>query len=307
MDATVTGVGLCLPQLGSHVTAACIERFCRRADELGYTSLWVQDHFLWPLEPRRGYGGRAGAPVPLPYQSVFAPTELLAAAATWTSSVGLGTSVLVAGNHWPASLASRLATIDQLSDGRLIVGLSIGWNAEEHDASGTDIAQRGARIDDFLPALLACWADDPVAYNGPFFTIPPSMLGPKPVQRPHPPLLSGMWSPAGLERTCLHYDGWNPAGRPVAFVAETVAEMNARRPANRAPLSVYHRAFVVKPNQPAADDDPVARLSAEASEAALAGFDEFIVECNFDPTINSPEAWEAVPDRYRPLLDAVSV
>ncbi len=303
----MTGIGLCLPQLGHHVTAACLERFCRRAEEIGYTSLWVQDHFLWPLEPRRGYGGRAGATVPLQYQSVFSPTELLAAAATWTSSVALGTSVLVAGNHWPASLASRLATIDQLSSGRLIVGLSIGWNAEEHDASGTDISRRGARIDDFLPALLACWDEDPVSYNGPFFVIPPSMLGPKPRQRPHPPVLSGMWSPAGLERTRLSYDGWNPAGRSVADVAETVAELNARRPLGRGPLSVYHRAFAVRPNQLAADDDPVARLSGQAAEAAQAGFEEFIVECNFDPGIESSADWEAVPDRYRPLLDAVVV
>lgn len=156
------GIGLCLPQLGEHVTLDALRTFSTRAEELGYTSLWVQDHFLYPLEPRRGYGGRPNAPIPKQYQSALAPTELLTAAALWTSTMKLGTSVLVGGNHWPVSLAQRLATIDVLSGGRLLVGLGVGWNAEEHDASGTDIETRGARIDDMVGALLACWADEPV-------------------------------------------------------------------------------------------------------------------------------------------------
>ena len=74
------GIGLCLPQLGAHVTLDAVRGFAQRAEELGYSSLWVQDHFLWPLKPRRGYAGRTGAPVPPQYQSVLAPTELLASA-----------------------------------------------------------------------------------------------------------------------------------------------------------------------------------------------------------------------------------
>jgi len=301
----MTGIGLCLPQLGDHVSAEVVEGFCRRADELGYASLWVQDHFLWPLEPTRGYGGRAGAPVPPQYKSVFAPTELLAAAATWTTSAKLGTSILVAGNHWPASLAQRLATIDHLSGGRLLVGLGVGWNAEEHVASGTDIATRGARMDDFIGALLACWGDDPVRYDGPFFTIPPAYQRPKPVQRPRPPLLSGMWSPAGLERTRLRFDAWNPAGQSVAAVAATVADLNARRPAGLAPLDVYHRAFARYPREVTPVGDVVDRLAAEAVAARDAGFTEFDIEHNFWDAITSPEDWLAVPDLFLPVLEAV--
>jgi probable F420-dependent oxidoreductase len=299
------GVGLCLPQLGEHVTTDSLRQFCRRAEELGYGSLWVQDHFMWPLNPTRGYAGRPGAPVPRQYQSVLAPTELLTAAATWTTSVKLGTSILVAGNHWPVPLAQRLATIDVLSGGRLVVGLGVGWNAEEHIASGTDIATRGARMDDFIGALTACWADDPVSYDGPFFTIPPSIIRPKPVQRPRPQLLSGMWSEAGLERTRLHFDAWNPAGMSVSASAAAVAAMNANRPEGMGPLQVYHRSFAQFPHAPTPSGDVVARLADEAQQAADAGFTEFVMEHNFWDGVTSPEDWATLPDAFAAVVEAV--
>ena len=299
------GVGLCLPQLGEHVTLDALRRFCTRAEELGYSSLWVQDHFMWPLNPVRGYAGRPGAPVPKQYQSVLAPTELLTAAATWTSRVRLGTSILVAGNHWPVSLAQRLATIDVLSGGRLVVGLGVGWNSEEHDASGTSITNRGARMDDFIGALTACWGEDPVSHEGPFFTIPPSIIRPKPVQSPRPLLLSGMWSGAGIERTRTMFDAWNPAGLSVDAVAAAVRSMDANRPAGMAPLQVFHRSFAQFPHAPTPTGDVVARLADEARQAADAGFTEFIMEHNFWDGVSSPDDWASVPDRFAAVIDAV--
>ncbi len=302
----MTGVGLCLPQLGDHVTPGAIEAFCRRAEALGYASLWVQDHFLWPLTPSRGYGGRDGAPIPEQYRSVLAPTELLTAAAIWTSRPKVGTSILVAGNHWPVPLAQRLATIDHLSGGRLVVGLGVGWSAEEHEASGTDVRTRGARMDDFVDALRACWSDDPVSFDGPFFSMEPALVRPKPLQRPHPPLLSGMWSPAGLERTRLHFDAWNPAGLTVDRVKTVVADLDARRPPGREPLDVYHRTFAQMPLRPPSTEDVVGRLAAEAAQARDAGFTEIILEHNFWDAICSPEDWAEVPDRFAPVLEAAA-
>ena len=107
----MTGVGLCLPQLGPHVRADIVAEFARRAEAMGYEALWVQDHFMYPEKPTRGYGGPDRMP-PHQYKSVFAPTETLAFVAGITSKVRLGTSILVAGNHWPVPLAQRLATID---------------------------------------------------------------------------------------------------------------------------------------------------------------------------------------------------
>ena len=300
----MTGVGLCLPQLGEHVTAEVVVGFCREAEQLGYTSLWVQDHFLWPLQPARGYAGVPGLPIPRPYQSVFAPTELLATAAAVTTAPRLGTSVLVQGNHWPASLAQRLATIDVLSRGRLVVGLGQGWNAEEHTASGTSIRDRAARMDEFVEVLLACWGPDPVAFEGQFFSVPPSIQRPKPFQQPHPLLVSGASSPAGRARTAARFDGWNPAGRPVADVVADLAEMQAARDPGRAPLRVFHRTFVQFLGPPEPLDATLDRLRTEVTDAAAAGFEEVILEHNFWDAITSPADWLAVPSQFATVLDA---
>lgn len=299
-----TGVGLCLPQLGEHVTAKCLREFCESAEALGYSSLWVQDHFMYLLKPERGYGSVPGNLSPLPYESVFAPTELLTAAAAWTTAPMLGTSVLVTGHHWPVPLAQRLATIDVLSGGRLIAGFGIGWNAEEHKAVGADVRQRGKRMDDFIPALLACWGDDPVSYEGPTFSIPESIVRPKPAQQPRPKLISGMWSPAGLERTAEMFDGWNPAMTPVADIAETVAEMNSRRPEGKAPLEVYYRVFAQAPHHETSRPDATERMAAATAEATAAGFTEVILEANFWDAIGSPEDWATLPERCLPALEA---
>ncbi len=299
----MTEVGLCLPQLGPHVTAEVIAEYSRRAEACGYSSLWVQDHFMYPLAPKRGYGGPDVLP-PEQYKSVFAPLETLAYVAGVTSQMNLGTSILVAGNHWPVSLAQRLASIDHMCTGRLIVGLGVGWNAEEHQASGTEIETRGRRMDDFIPALLACWDADPVSYDGTFFQIPPSHINPKPRQRPV--LLSGMWSKAGLERTARWFDAWNPAGMPVAKVAKMAAAINAMRSHEQSPIEIYYRSFVQAPLGPVAEDGTnVQALVRDALEARDAGFAEITLEPNFWSHISAPEDWLKIPELYAPVLEAV--
>lgn len=298
----MTGVGLCLPQLGPHVTAEVVVEFARRAEALGYSGLWVQDHFMYPERPSRGYGGSDVMP-PGQYKSVYAPTEMLAFVAAVTRTIRLGTSILVAGNHWPVPLAQRLATLDRLSGGRVIVGLGVGWNAEEHEASGTDITTRGRRMDDFVPALLACWEPDPVSYDGPIFRIPRSYVAPKPIRRPT--LLSGMWSTEGLERTARWFDAWNPAGLRPAKVASLVESMNARRRPDQRPLDVFSRSFVQSPLAPRpADGDNMSALVADAVAAREAGYVELTLEHNFWDGIESPDDWLSVPERFRPVLDA---
>lgn len=302
----MTGVGLCIPQLGDHVTADVVKEFCRDSERLGYSSLWVQDHFLWPIEPQRGYAGVPGLPIPRQYQSVFAPTELLATAAAVTSTARLGTSVLVQGNHWPAPLAQRLATIDVLSSGRLIVGLGQGWNAEEHIASGTSITERAARMDEFVQVLRACWGPDPVSFEGRFFSIPESIQRPKPVQQPHPPLIAGASSPAGLARTAAVFDGWNPAGRPVADVVADLTVMDAERQPGQLPLRTFYRTFVqfLGPAEPVAAT--LERMRSEVVDAVAAGFEDVIIEANFWDDITSPDDWLAVPSHFASLLEVAA-
>ena len=232
-------IGLCLPQLGGHVSRDGLRAFCERAEELGYGGLWVQEHIFYPLHPVSGYSARPGLKVPDAYRSTLGALETLTAAAAWTSRLVVGTSILVAGLHRPVALAQQLSTIDVLSQGRLVAGFSVGWSDEEHQVMDVDPRTRGARCDELIDALVACWGPDPVEFSGRFFTIPESEIRPKPVQQPRPRLLSGMRSPAGLRRTAEKFDIWNPASGPLEQHLEMFARIKEMRPAGpQAPRAV---------------------------------------------------------------------
>lgn len=295
----MTSIGLTLPQLGPAVSASLVRDFVQQADDMGFDSLWVQDHFLYSLKQAGEYGGSAQSQ-PDVYRSVWAPTELLAAVATWTTRMELGTSILVGGNHWPAQLANRLATIDQLSAGRLtVVGLSVGWSVEEHVAMGVDPRTRGRRMDDFVPALRACWGEDPVEHHGEFFEIGPAVMRPKPVSTPK--LMSGMYSEQGLARTARDFDLWNPGSAPIATVVDTLGQMNSRRPASMAPLDAIYR---VAQQSTAGVRLDVAEMTTRVSECVAAGLEGVIVETNFCSEITEAADWLGVLANLAPLVDA---
>lgn len=293
----MTGVGLCLPQLGPHVTGPVVRDFCTKAEEMGFTSLWVQEHLFYPLEGKTGFSGRAGRPVPEPYRSVLGATELLAAAAAWTSDALLGTSILVAGYHRPVELAQRLATIDVLSGGRLVAGLGLGWSIDEHTQMDVSMERRGARLEELVVAMEACWGDDPVEHHGELFDIPVAEVRPKPVQRPRPYLMSGMWGPVGLDRTTRLFDGWNPTSLTPEQAQETVTALNSERQ-GRPPLDVWFRSFLQWPGGPAVAD----AMFAQVARSKELGFREVIIDANFFEGITSPEAWLDVLDLLAPAL-----
>lgn len=295
----MTTIGLTLPQLGPVVSASLVRDFVQQSDDMGFDDLWVQDHFLYALEQSGEYGGSA-ATQPDVYRSVWAPTELLAAVATWTARMRLGTSILVGGNHWPAQLANRLATVDQLSGGRLsVVGLSVGWSEEEHRAVGVDPRTRGKRLDDFVPALRACWGEDPVNYHGPFFNIGPAVMQPKPARVPR--LMSGMYSPAGLARTARDFDLWNPGSLPIDTVQQMLDGINAQRSEDRPPVGAIYR---MAQQSTAGKRMTIDEMTTRVQECVAAGLEGVIVETNFCSEITSPQAWLTVLRNLQPLVDA---
>jgi probable F420-dependent oxidoreductase len=299
-------VGLSLPQLGPHVTAAAVRAFAERAEELGYASLAVQQHLFYPHAPASGYSARPGLAVPEAYRSVLQPLELLAAVAAWTERVTLATSVLVAGYHRPVDLAARAATLDVLSQGRLVLGLSVGWSDEEHQQYDVDPRTRGRRLDELVDALRACWGPDPVEHHGAFFDVPPSDVRPKPVQPGGPPLMSGMRSPRGLRRTAEAFDIWNPASGALHEHLTTFAELAAMRPPGAAPLRLQRNLFVQPPVEVAGLRPlTVGELAAEVAASAATGVVEAVsIDANFDRSITCPKDWALVPDRLLPVLAA---
>jgi len=300
----MTDVGLVLPQLGPVTDRHVIKDVAQAAEDMGFAHLWVQDHFMYALDQEGEYGGSASAQ-PEVYKSVYAPLEVLAAVAAWTERIGIGSSILVAGNHWPVQFANELATIDQLSGGRLTaVGLGVGWSHEEHRAVGVDPRTRGRRIDEFVEVLKKCWAEDPVTHEGEFFDVPRSIIRPKPWQKPRPRLMSGMWSEKGLRRTALHYDLWNPGSMPIAQAAETLARMNAMRPDDLEPLNVIYRAALQSTAGKVLTVEQVAERTVEAAEQ---GFEAVIVETNFCSDITSRQDWLHKVAGLQPVLDAAHV
>lgn len=298
-------VGLALPQLGPHTNAHAVRGFAERAEELGFGHLFVQQHLFYPHEVVSGYSARPGLAVPEAYRSVLQPLELLGVVAGWTSEIILGTSILVAGYHRPVDLAQRITTLDVLSGGRTVFGFSVGWSDEEHEQYDVNPRTRGKRAGELIDAMKACWGPDPVSYAGEFFTIPTSDVDPKPVQRPHPPLMSGMRSEVGLKRTAEQFDWWNPASGTLEQHLATMEQLAAMRPAHLEPLRMCWNLFtdppvIVANLKPLSVDE----LCEQVSAAAAAGVDAVSIEANFDPSITSPDDWVGVPDRLAPLLDA---
>src|SRR2546428_8710853 len=127
--------------------------------------------------------------------------------------------------YTPILLAKQLATLDVVSGGRLDVGLGIGWSGDGYDAVGVPFRRRGRRADEFLRCLKAIWTDDVVEFAGEFYQVPRSKIEPKPVQKPHPPITIGGYSPVVITRAVTLGDGFNGGNVPPDRVAPIVAEL----------------------------------------------------------------------------------
>jgi len=202
----------------------------------------VQEHLFYPVRNTSQYSGKYGTEVHGAYRSFYSPFELLSFAAALSPRMTLGTSVVVAGYHRPLELAQRVATLDQLSGGRVVLGIGAGWSADEHAQMNVDFATRGNRLDEFLPALVRCWGDDPVEFNGSWFSIPPAEVQPKPFGGRRPALMSGMRSAAGLRRTAEYFDIWNPPDYRSPSISRGCARTNPTgpHPCGSSPGSTLH-------------------------------------------------------------------
>ena len=207
-------VGISLPQLGPTASPENLITVAQRAEELGYDSAWVLERLLWPINPREPYPAAPDGSLPEAYQSVLDPLESLTFVAAHTKKLQLGTSVLVLPYHTPIQLARRIATLDVLSGGRALVGVGVGWSRDEFEAAGTPFERRGARCDEFLRAMIEVWTNDTVKFDGAFYHIPESKVGPKPVQKPYPPIYVAGFGQYTFDRAAKFGNGWNPAGVP---------------------------------------------------------------------------------------------
>jgi probable F420-dependent oxidoreductase len=201
-------IGMFLPQVGEYATKENILYIAKEAEKEGINSVWVLDRLLWPLNPQTPYAASPDGTLPAEFQNVLDPLTILTFVAGVTKRISLGTSIIDMFFQNPVVLAKRFATLDILSDGRTIAGLGIGWSKDEYEVSGVPYKDKGTRADEFLQVLRKIWTDEVVEFNGQFYKIPASKIGPKPLQEPHPPILLGGFSPKTFSRIVNYANGW---------------------------------------------------------------------------------------------------
>lgn len=204
-------IGFFAPHVGPSSRDTVAEA-CDLCDEFGADTLWAVDHIAFP------YGFKAVYPYathefgespdrPLEWWDCLSVLSFLAAR---TSRVRIGTGVLVLPYRHPVAVAKAIATVDQLSAGRVLFGVGVGWLADEFEALQLHpFAARGAVTDEQLEIIKAVWTDDRPAYNGNYYRFPEISVTPRPAQQPHPPILVGGNSPAALRRVVRFGDGWH--------------------------------------------------------------------------------------------------
>jgi len=252
----------------------------RALEERGFESLWAPEHSHIPVERRSPWPG--GGELPKRYYDCMDPFVALSFAAAATTRLRLGTGVCLVNQRDPIQTAKLVASLDQLSGGRFLFGIGIGWNAEEMENHGTAFATRAKLVRERVEAMQAIWTSSKAEYHGEFVNFDPIMAWPKPVQKPHPPVIVGGGFPQGARRALRYGNGWIPiTGR--APVHEALAKFrDMAKEAGRDPAEVPVTAFAAPEDLDALRrlrDLGVARvvvaLESEKAEAILPVLDRW--------------------------------
>jgi probable F420-dependent oxidoreductase len=210
----------------------------RRIEEAEFESLWLPEHTHMPVSVGREHA--EGADWLAVNMRLFDPFVALAVAAAATTRLRLGTGVCLIPQHNPITLAKQVATLDVLSEGRFLFGVGAGWNEPELAHHGVTAGTQWAVMREMVAALRAIWANEEAEYSGTYLRFDPIWQWPKPVQRPHPPIMVGGEGPHVLRRVVEYGDAWMPNDHPevVARMAE-LAGMAKAAGRDPIPVTVY--------------------------------------------------------------------
>src|SRR5215475_12391860 len=303
-------IGFGLPNIGRLGGAENLLKVAERAESLAYDSLWTIERLLWPVKPQVPYPVTADGSLPEGYKYCLDPLDALTFVAARTKKIALGPSVLDIPYYNPVTLARRLATIDVLSNGRLRVGLGLGWSKDEMDATGADMKQRGAMADEFLQVLKAIWTTNPATYQGKFYRLPESYISQKPVQKPHPPIYMAAFAPPALKRLATMADGWNPVAIPIAGMEQMFGSV--KQMAKEAGRDPSKQAMVVRANlhitdKPLGADRGIfagtlEQIREDAQACAKIGAHELIYDVTFEKQAQTIEGWLKLMETLRKLV-----
>ena len=224
------------------------------AEQLGFESLWVAEHSHIPASRQSPWP--AGGELPKQYWHTMDPFVALTVAATASKTIRVATGICLLIQRDPIHTAKAVASVDLVSNGRFIFGVGAGWNREEMEDHGTDFSTRWKLLREKVEAIKAIWAQEESEYHGEMVNFGPMWCWPKPVQKPHPPILLGGSGPKILERVVRYADGWMPnRGKAIERIPE-LQEM--ARAAGRAPIPVSYY-----PKQDASEIERLAEAGVE--------------------------------------------
>jgi probable F420-dependent oxidoreductase len=291
-------LGVQVPTIGDLPRSIGVVRMGRHAEDAGADSLWVNDHVL--MVEGALDGGRSSYPFSedgVPWWSADMPWyECLTAAsflAATTRGCEVGTSVLVLPQRNVLELAKTTATLDALSRGRLVLGVGVGWFAEEVEALGYRFETRGKRTDEMLEALRGCWTGRPPAFEGDEVRVPEGLVfEPRPSRPGGPPILIGGMSRAALRRAAKRGDGWmafQRDGLDADRMGELLRSLRELRVEVGRPGEPFRNVLRLR-----GSPEMAPRLPALATQAKELGFDELIIDPPWDSLGETEESIASV-------------
>jgi len=263
------------------------DELARAAEERGFESLWLPEHTHIPASRRSPWPG--GPELPKEYWHTYDPFVALSMAAAATTKLKIATGICLIIERDTITTAKEVASLDHLSNGRFIFGIGGGWNAEEMEHHGTVFKTRWKKMREQIAAMKAIWTEEEAEFHGDFVNFDKLWSWPKPVQKPHPPILLGGHSPQMLQRVVDFCDGWMPIGARAQQFESDLEDLRRRAeakgrdpktvsvtifgaPADEARIRRYQELGVerVAFGLPSADRDTVMRLIDRYAEVARA-------------------------------------
>ena len=199
------------------------DELARAAEERGFESLWFPEHTHIPVSRRSPWPG--GPTLPKEYWHTYDLFVALSTAAAATTRLRVGSGICLLVERDPITTAKEVASLDFLSRGRVLFGIGGGWNAEEMEDHGTDFRTRWKLLRERVLAMKKIWTEDEPSFEGELVRFPPLWSWPKPVQRPHPPILLGGHGRRALARVVDYCDGWMPISVRAGDLAAEIVEL----------------------------------------------------------------------------------
>ncbi len=303
--------GFSLVVRGNDATPDAFAQIAQRAEALDIDSLWCSAHVILPPQVKSGYVLIPGRKHPEHWKERYwEPFTVLSFLAGLTRKLTLGTSVVIVPMHNPIELAKQVAEVDQLSGGRFVFGIGVGWFEEEFEVLGQNFRNRGARTDEAMDLMKVLWGDDPVSFEGRHYRVEHACFAPKPLQKPSPPIWVAGGSRAALKRAARIADAWHPVRPTFEYLQEARADLDRYvEEAGREPGSVaiaVKLPIVFQDGPPRSDEPPTHGRPVDIAEAIEryreAGASHLVMDFVPETLATALDTMERFAQEVRPLL-----